>query len=58
MRTFLSAYLFSIETQSTIGYGVLYVTEECPMAYTCVLVQSIIGAALQAALAGLVVAKV
>lgn len=58
LRSFLSAYLFSIETQSTIGYGFYYVTEECLMAYTCVLLQSILGAALQAALAGLVVAKV
>lgn len=57
-RSFLSAYLFSIETQSTIGYGFFYVTEECLVAYTCVLIQSILGAALQAALAGLVVAKV
>ncbi|KAL3877913.1 hypothetical protein ACJMK2_035555 [Sinanodonta woodiana] len=56
-KSFVSVYLFSIETQTTIGYGVRYVTEECPAIYFGVLLQSIVGAALQAALAGLVLAK-
>ncbi|XP_062586173.1 inward rectifier potassium channel 2-like [Saccostrea cucullata] len=56
--SFTTAYLFSIETQTTIGYGFRYVTEECPYAVIGVLLQNIIGAGLQAALAGLVVAKV
>lgn len=32
IQTFLSAFLFSLETQHTIGYGHRYVTEECPEA--------------------------
>ncbi|KAK3586699.1 hypothetical protein CHS0354_039171 [Potamilus streckersoni] len=56
-KSFVSVFLFSIETQTTIGYGFRYVTEECPAIYFGVLLQSIIGAALQAALAGLVLAK-
>ncbi|XP_050391310.1 ATP-sensitive inward rectifier potassium channel 12-like [Patella vulgata] len=58
IRSFASAFLFSIETMTTIGYGYRYVTEACPGAYLGVLVQSIIGAALQIALSGLVVAKI
>lgn len=58
ITSFVSAFLFSVETQSTIGYGFRYVTDECPMAYIGVLIQSIISAGLQVALAGLVVAKV
>ncbi|KAK6169113.1 hypothetical protein SNE40_020227 [Patella caerulea] len=58
IQSFASAFLFSIETMTTIGYGYRYVTEACPGAYLGVLVQSIIGAALQIALSGLVVAKI
>lgn len=32
LRGFTSAFLFSIETQTTIGYGSRYTTEECPEA--------------------------
>jgi len=32
IKSFLSAFLFSLETQHTIGYGHRYVTEECPEA--------------------------
>ncbi|ESO84745.1 hypothetical protein LOTGIDRAFT_94675, partial [Lottia gigantea] len=58
IHSFASSFLFSIETMTTIGYGSRFVTEACPGAYIGVLVQSIIGAALQLALAGLVVAKI
>lgn len=58
VNSFTAAYLFSIETQTTIGYGFRYVTEECPYAVVGVILQNIVGAGLQAALAGLVVAKV
>ncbi|KAK3095990.1 hypothetical protein FSP39_021783 [Pinctada imbricata] len=58
INSFQSAFLFSIETQTTIGYGYRYVTESCPHAYFGVIIQNIVGAGLQAALAGLVVAKV
>lgn len=58
IQSYASAFLFSIETMTTIGYGYRYVTEACPGAYLGVIAQSILGAALQFALAGLVVAKV
>lgn len=32
LHGFTSAFLFSIETQTTIGYGSRYTTEECPEA--------------------------
>lgn len=57
VNSFVAAYLFSIETQTTIGYGSRYVTEECSFTYLVVLLQSIIGAGLQTALVGLVIAK-
>ncbi|XP_067672965.1 uncharacterized protein [Haliotis asinina] len=58
IQSYASAFLFSIETMTTIGYGYRFVTEACPGAYVGVIAQSILGAALQFALAGLVVAKV
>lgn len=58
VKSFASTFLFSIETQTTIGYGSRYVTEECPVVYLGIFIQSIVGAGLQAALAGLVVAKI
>ncbi|OWF40090.1 inward rectifier potassium channel 4-like [Mizuhopecten yessoensis] len=58
VKSFVSTFLFSIETQTTIGYGSRSVTEECPVVYLGIFIQSIVGAGLQAALAGLVVAKI
>ncbi|XP_033752968.1 ATP-sensitive inward rectifier potassium channel 1-like [Pecten maximus] len=58
VKSFASTFLFSIETQTTIGYGSRSVTEECPVVYIGIFIQSIVGAGLQAALAGLVVAKI
>lgn len=55
---FISMILFSMETQTTIGYGTRYVTENCPAAVFMVTVQSILGALLQALLTGIVIAKV
>ncbi|XP_048762576.1 ATP-sensitive inward rectifier potassium channel 12-like [Ostrea edulis] len=55
---FISMILFSMETQTTIGYGTRYVTDNCPAAVFLVTVQSILGALLQALLTGIVIAKV
>ncbi|XP_058455993.1 G protein-activated inward rectifier potassium channel 3 isoform X2 [Malaya genurostris] len=54
---FTSAFLFSLETQSTIGYGNRYVTEECPEAVFIVALQSITGVFIQAFMVGIVFAK-
>ncbi|XP_078461281.1 ATP-sensitive inward rectifier potassium channel 12-like [Lampetra planeri] len=40
---FTSAFLFSLETQTTIGYGYRCVTEECPAAVLLVVLQSVAG---------------
>lgn len=57
-NTFISTLLFSIETQSTVGYGSRYVTESCPLVFLVVMLQSLFGIGSQVALAGIIVAKV
>ena len=54
---FTSAFLFSIETQHTIGYGVRTTTEECPEAIFVMCFQSIYGVMIQAFMVGIVFAK-
>lgn len=54
---FQSIFLFSMETQTTIGYGSRYVTEECPTSIVLVIVQSIIGCLLLSFLTGVVLFK-
>ncbi|TSO57257.1 ATP-sensitive inward rectifier potassium channel 12 [Bagarius yarrelli] len=54
---FLAAFLFSIETQTTIGYGFRCVTEECPVAIFLVVFQSIIGSIIECFLIGAIMAK-
>ncbi len=54
---FVGAFLFSIETQTTIGYGWRCVTEECPVAILTVVVQSIIGCIIDSFMIGTIMAK-
>lgn len=54
---FASCFLFSIETQHTIGYGVRTTTEECPEAIFVMCFQSIYGVMVQAFMVGIVFAK-
>ncbi|XP_055611801.1 G protein-activated inward rectifier potassium channel 3-like isoform X2 [Uranotaenia lowii] len=54
---FTSAFLFSLETQHTIGYGNRFVTEECPEAVFILSLQSITGVFIQSFMVGLVFAK-
>ncbi|XP_049817723.1 G protein-activated inward rectifier potassium channel 3 isoform X2 [Aethina tumida] len=54
---FTSCFLFSIETQHTIGYGVRTTTEECPEAIFIMCLQSIAGMMIQAFMVGIVFAK-
>ncbi|CAH1179904.1 unnamed protein product [Phaedon cochleariae] len=54
---FTSCFLFSIETQHTIGYGVRTTTEECPEAIFIMCLQSIAGMIIQAFMVGIVFAK-
>lgn len=57
VRSFASAFLFSIETQHTIGYGSRYTTEECPEAIFIMCLQSITGLMIQCFMVGIVFAK-
>ncbi|XP_060523122.1 ATP-sensitive inward rectifier potassium channel 11-like isoform X3 [Cylas formicarius] len=57
VRSFASVFLFSIETQHTIGYGVRTTTEECPEAIFVMCIQSIAGVMIQAFMVGVVFAK-
>ncbi|MBN3276327.1 KCJ12 protein, partial [Polyodon spathula] len=54
---FIAAFLFSIETQTTIGYGFRCVTEECPVAVFMVVFQSIVGCIIDAFMIGAIMAK-
>ncbi|KAK3608272.1 hypothetical protein CHS0354_007304 [Potamilus streckersoni] len=55
--SFTAAFLFSLETQHTIGYGFRHITTECGMAVLFVFLQFILGIGVQCVIAGLVVAK-
>lgn len=58
VHSFSSVLLFSMETQTTIGYGYRYVSEECEIGVFLLVLQSLVGAMLQALLAGAVLAKI
>ncbi|XP_075773599.1 ATP-sensitive inward rectifier potassium channel 14-like [Pelodiscus sinensis] len=53
----LGAFLLSLETQTSIGYGARSVTEECPAAVLAVALQCLAGGLLDAFLLGALVAK-
>lgn len=57
IHSFTSCFLFSIETQHTIGYGGRSTNEECPEAVFMMCFQSIYGVMSQAFMAGIVFAK-
>ncbi|XP_034247443.1 G protein-activated inward rectifier potassium channel 3-like isoform X3 [Thrips palmi] len=57
IHDFGSCFLFSVETQHTIGYGGRATTEECPEAIFVMCLQSIVGVMIQAFMTGIVFAK-
>lgn len=57
IRGFTSCFLFSVETQHTIGYGSKHTTEECPEAIFVMCIQSMTGVMIQAFMVGIVFAK-
>uniref|UniRef100_A0A3Q0QSD6 ATP-sensitive inward rectifier potassium channel 14 n=1 Tax=Amphilophus citrinellus TaxID=61819 RepID=A0A3Q0QSD6_AMPCI len=57
VQGFIGALLFSMETQTTIGYGWRCVTEECPVAVITVVIQSIVGCIIDSFMIGTIMAK-
>lgn len=57
VKTFTECFLFSLETQHTIGYGYRVPTEHCGVAVVVMSIQSIVGVVIQACMAGIVFAK-
>jgi len=57
INNFVSVFLFSVETQHTIGYGGRMTTEECPEAIFIMSFQSIVGVMIQACMVGIIFSK-
>ncbi|XP_069765679.1 ATP-sensitive inward rectifier potassium channel 11-like [Narcine bancroftii] len=57
IKSFTSAFLFSIEVQVTIGFGSRMVTEECPLAIAVLIVQNITGLIVNAVMLGCIFMK-
>ncbi|KAL2087152.1 hypothetical protein ACEWY4_018211 [Coilia grayii] len=57
VHSFVGAFLFSVETQTTIGYGYRCVTDECPAAVAAVVAQCILGCVLDTLMVGTIMAK-
>jgi len=57
INNFASVFLFSLETQHTIGYGGRQTTEECPEAIAVMSFQSIVGVMIQACMVGIIFSK-
>ena len=58
VKSWTSAFLFSLETQTTIGYGGRQVTPECPEGVICLIIQCIIGLLISSSMLGLIFAKI
>lgn len=56
-RDFTGCFLFSLETQHTIGYGHRYVTDQCPEAVLLLSFQSIVGLIIQALMVSIIFTK-
>ncbi|CAL8274791.1 unnamed protein product [Lota lota] len=57
VRGFTSAFLFSVETQATIGYGFRGVTESCTAAVVAVTVQDLLSCVIDTVVIGVAAAK-
>uniref|UniRef100_A0A8C5PQU7 G protein-activated inward rectifier potassium channel 3 n=1 Tax=Leptobrachium leishanense TaxID=445787 RepID=A0A8C5PQU7_9ANUR len=56
--SFLSALLFSLESQRTIGYGTRMVTAYCPEGVILLMIQSILGSMIDALMVGCMFVKI
>lgn len=57
IQNFTSAFLYSVETQQTTGYGYYHLTERCATGVILFCIQSIVGVILEGLLVGLVFVK-
>ncbi|XP_063077228.1 inward rectifier potassium channel 16 [Engraulis encrasicolus] len=57
VRSFTAAFLFSLETQTTIGYGSRGMSETCMVAIILVTIQDVLSAFIDTFVIGIVVAK-
>lgn len=57
VRSFTAAFLFSLETQTTIGYGSRGMSENCMLAIIIVTVQDVISVFIDTFIIGIVIAK-
>ncbi|KAF7657179.1 hypothetical protein LDENG_00030780 [Lucifuga dentata] len=58
MQTLTGAFLFSLESQTTIGYGFRCITEECPAAVILLIIQLVITMLMEIFITGTFLAKV
>ncbi|XP_063303375.1 G protein-activated inward rectifier potassium channel 2 [Pelobates fuscus] len=58
LNGFVSAFLFSIETETTIGYGYRVITDKCPEGIILLLVQSVLGSIVNAFMVGCMFVKI
>ncbi|TNM98329.1 hypothetical protein fugu_014575 [Takifugu bimaculatus] len=58
MQTLTGAFLFSLESQTTIGYGFRCITEECPAAILLLIIQLVITMLMEIFITGTFLAKV
>ncbi|XP_048476716.1 ATP-sensitive inward rectifier potassium channel 10 [Rhincodon typus] len=58
MQTLTAAFLFSLESQTTIGYGYRYISEECPLAIVLLIGQLIVTSLLEVFVTGTFLAKI
>uniref|UniRef100_A0A3Q2ZCL8 Potassium inwardly rectifying channel subfamily J member 10 n=1 Tax=Hippocampus comes TaxID=109280 RepID=A0A3Q2ZCL8_HIPCM len=58
VRTLTGAFLFSLESQTTIGYGSRVITEECPAAIVLLIFQLVVTMVMEIFITGTFLAKV
>ncbi|KAA0704208.1 ATP-sensitive inward rectifier potassium channel 1 ATP-regulated potassium channel ROM-K [Triplophysa tibetana] len=58
INSLTTAFLYSIETQTTIGYGGRALTGHCPGTVALLIIQSLVGAIINCFMCGLILAKI